>query len=217
MWFQWLVDWGAVLLVGLFSLGIIYSLASTATVFFIQPTPPLVEAPVFTAPPEQSSGSIPGEVNLIVTKNLFGVAQSPAQEPETVVVAEETSLPLELRGVSVASEAQLSSAIIARRGEAAQLYGLNDEIAANLRLHAVHDKHVVLARGSSREKLSFPRHSEALTRYAPPADYVEQGDFEDIFAGDNGAITEADEAALQDELQALYRQKLAAAAEAADR
>lgn len=87
--------------------------------------------------------------------NLFGVvAEAPAAAP-VVVDAPETRLNLELQGIFTSDDADLSTAIVAQKGKAGELFGIGDRLPGNAILEAVHEDHILIKRGGRVEKLTF--------------------------------------------------------------
>lgn len=85
--------------------------------------------------------------------NLFGKAEE-AAAPK-VIDAPETNLNLELQGVFTADDADDSTAIVAERGKAGELYNIGDRLPGNAILNAVFDDHILIKRGARIEKLMF--------------------------------------------------------------
>lgn len=134
-------------------MGIAYSLATSALYFLSAPqaeqTIDQPQAPAATAKRTQ-------RIEEIVTRNLFGVAESGPSTEQAVQRAVETRLPLELHGVFVADNADASAAIVAQKGKPGLLYSVGDTLPGNARLIEVHTDHIVLRRGGARETLTFP-------------------------------------------------------------
>ena len=139
-------------------MGIAYTLATTALYFLAAPqsaTP--VNAPTATSATTRKAP----DIEAIVSRNLFGVADSAAVAQPTTVQAVETRLPLELHGVFVADEPEASAAIVAQKGKPGVLYTVGDDMPGNASLVEVHTDHIVLRRGGARERLTFPQAKDA--------------------------------------------------------
>jgi len=133
---------------------IAYTLA-TSVLYFVSPpqSEPVTQSP--TAAPD----SRPHATNLndILARNLFGVADASGKPAESVVaVATATRLPLELNGVFVAETAADSAAIVAQKGRPGVLYTVGQMLPGNAELVEVHADHIVLLRAGIREMLTFP-------------------------------------------------------------
>lgn len=135
-------------------MGIAYTLATTALYFLAAPQS---DTPV-TTPTETpaSSRAAAPDIETIVARNLFGVAQEGAAAQPTTARAVETRLPLELHGVFVADDPEASAAIVAQKGKPGVLYSVGDSMPGNASLVEVHTDHIVLRRGGARERLTFP-------------------------------------------------------------
>lgn len=89
----------------------------------------------------------------LASLNLFGTVQ---QQAETQVVdAPETRLNLELQGVFTAAERENSTAIVAERNKAGELYHIGDRLPGNATLTEVFDSYILIKRGNRVEKLMF--------------------------------------------------------------
>ena len=85
--------------------------------------------------------------------NLFGRVQETAT-PQ-VVDAPETKLNLELQGVFASENEKASTAIVAEKNKAGELFRIGDKLPGNAVLSAVYDDHILIRRGSRTEKLMF--------------------------------------------------------------
>ena len=145
-------------------LGMAYTLAST--VLFLAAPPEVASVAPRQAAAQAAGRARPGvDLDSIVNANLFGVAQTSDAQAAAAAASEatvETRLPLTLHGVFVAQEAAESTAIVARKGRSEQVYRIGDQVPGNATLEAVHLDHVVLRRGSVRERLAFPKSEERL-------------------------------------------------------
>ena len=144
-------------------LGIAYTVATTV-LFFVSGSD---EAQAGTTATEADRGTPQPPVNLqaIVNRHLFGVADAPAEEAVDDSPAVETRLPLELQAVFVATaeeEDDASTAIIAQRGKGGLLYRISDVVPGNAKLVEVLQDHVILSRAGARERLNFPRTKAAF-------------------------------------------------------
>ena len=139
-------------------LGIAYTLASLVT-FFVQA--PLADSPNPAGQPAPKASnarqsSATADLEAILQANLFGKAPTEAEQAASKPTVE-TRLPLNLLGVFVAEEAEVSAAIIAEKGKAGRLYEVGAKVPGNATLSAVQADHVVLLRAGSRETLKFPK------------------------------------------------------------
>lgn len=138
-------------------IGMAYTLATTA-LFMLSSgeSAPAASGPSPAADAEAAVGPNP-DLNAILNANLFGKAgEKPAVEevPEEPTV--ETRLPLVLHGVFVAKNPTNSTAIVAQKGRAGEIYGIGERMPGNATLEAVHRSHIVLKRAGTRETLRFP-------------------------------------------------------------
>ena len=133
---------------------IAYTLA-TSVLYFISPpqSEPVMQGQAVTAQARPRTTNI----NDIVSRNLFGVADANAKPVEAATTAAvETRLPLELHGVFVAEVAEDSAAIVAQKGKPGVLYNIGEQLPGNAELVEVHSDHIVLRRAGVRETLTFP-------------------------------------------------------------
>lgn len=144
--------------------GIAYTIAQSV-VFFIGQTdtePANIDssAAAKPAPP-------PVNIQAVMDRHLFGQADAqPAADPAAPSV--ETRLPLELQAVFVATEDVADSkAIIAEKGQMGHLYRVGTDLPGGVQLVEVQGNFVILSRGGSRERLTFPH---LTTNLAAPAD-----------------------------------------------
>lgn len=171
--------------------GVAYTVAM-AVLYFLSPP---ATTPVASAGRQTMSQNRPGgDLNAVLTANLFGATDEVAQQP-TDEPAVATRLPLDLLGVFVADDPDRSMAIISQRGREGIRYHIGDTVPGNATLIEVHAHHVVLRRAGSRESLHFPEPGEGLASavapYAPGSDdsFPEEldqyasGEFETPFDG----------------------------------
>ncbi|MDE0064723.1 MAG: PDZ domain-containing protein [Gammaproteobacteria bacterium] len=159
-------------------LGMAYTLATT--VLFV--TAPQEAASV---PPESTAAAVsrdagPGaDLDSIIAANLFGVAGAAPSEAAAAAAAREslaeTRLPLVLHGVFVAETPEESTAILARKGRSEELYHIGDRVPGNATLDTVYLDHVLLRRGRSLERLTFPKTAEGLAIPSPRAETAPSG------------------------------------------
>ena len=159
-------------------LGMAYTLATT--VLFV--TAPQEAASV---PPESPAAAVsrdagPGaDLDSIIAANLFGVAGAAPSEAAAAAAAREslaeTRLPLVLHGVFVAETPEESTAILARKGRSEELYHIGDRVPGNATLDTVYLDHVLLRRGRSLERLTFPKTAEGLAIPSPRAETAPSG------------------------------------------
>jgi general secretion pathway protein C len=85
--------------------------------------------------------------------NLFGrIEETVAPQ---VVDAPETKLNLELQGVFISENEKASTAIVAEKNKAGELFRIGDRLPGNAILSAVFDDHILIRRGTRTEKLMF--------------------------------------------------------------
>ena len=159
-------------------LGMAYTLATTVL---------FVAAPQQAASvqPQQPAAALPGDPRAgadlegIVAANLFG---APAAKPSEAAAAAnaseslaETRLPLILHGVFVAEAPADSTAILARKGRSEALYRIGERVPGNAILDSVHLDHVLLRRGRSLERLTFPSSDDTIATPAPRAERARAG------------------------------------------
>ena len=153
-------------------LGMAYTLATTV-LFFAAPqeaasVPP--ESPAATVSRNAGPGA---DLDGIISANLFGVAGAAPSEAAAAAAAREslaeTRLPLVLHGVFVAESAEESTAILARKGRSEELYHIGDRVPGNATLDSVYLDHVLLRRGRSLERLTFPKSDESIAVPSPEA------------------------------------------------
>lgn len=139
-------------------IGMAYSLATTA-LFVLSPgedAPAASAGPSPVADAEAAVGPNP-DLNAILNANLFGEAGEKAVVEEVPTEPTvETRLPLVLHGVFVAKDPADSTAIVAQKGSAGEIYGIGERMPGNATLEAVHRSHIVLKRAGTRETLRFP-------------------------------------------------------------
>lgn len=85
---------------------------------------------------------------------LFGKLEEAGVVPQAID-APETKLNLELQGIFIAEEAELSTAIVAEKNKTGELFSIGDRLPGNAKLAAVFEDHVLIKRGSRMEKLLF--------------------------------------------------------------
>lgn len=108
---------------------------------------------------QRGAGPSPGPVDIdrIVARNLFGVADAAAPAPaQQTAMAVATRLPLELQGVFVADVPEDSAAIVAQKGRPGMLYVVGQKMPGNAELVEVKPDHIVLRRAGVLETLKFP-------------------------------------------------------------
>lgn len=136
------------------------SLSAANTVVFVMEHRNDGTATVAQRPAQKISS---GESYKISHLELFGTTA--AVEEPAVVDAPETKLNLELQGVFIADDSNLSTAIIGERAKAGELYAIGERLPGNATLSAVLVDHVLIKRGSRTEKLMF---SDSKFRVATP-------------------------------------------------
>ncbi|MEZ5597290.1 MAG: type II secretion system protein N [Pseudomonadales bacterium] len=162
-------------------LGIAYTVAQSAWLFMAgteaMSTAPLTPPSDGTANPRTRPAL---NVDAVLERHLFGIADAAPQASAQPVAATETRLPLELQAVFVATDdAKGSRAIVAQKNNSGRLYRIGDDLPGGVRLDAVYGDHVVLSRGATRERLTFPRLKASLALpmddLPQPVDYQDAG------------------------------------------
>ena len=85
---------------------------------------------------------------------LFGRLEVSDTLPQAID-APETKLNLELRGIFIAQNVNLSTAIVAQKNKTGELFAIGDKLPGNATLAAVFEDHVLIRRGTRVEKLLF--------------------------------------------------------------
>ncbi len=102
--------------------------------------------------------------NKITSKNSFGTAQyhlfgvageEPVAEVTENIHAPDTSLRLELLGITKSSRTGASTAIIAPKGKEGDFYRIGDVVQSNTKLAAVYENRVILDTNGKLETLKF--------------------------------------------------------------
>lgn len=127
--------------------------------------------------------------NKITNKNNFGTAQYhlfgvAGEEPVTEVTenihAPDTSLRLELLGITKSSRTGASTAIIAPKGKAGDFYRIGDVVQSNTKLAAVYENRVILDTNGKLETLKFDEEQRqgisALAVQTPVEEKTKSGD-----------------------------------------
>ncbi|MEQ8483394.1 MAG: type II secretion system protein N [Pseudomonadales bacterium] len=147
--------------------GIAYTLATTALYFL---SPPMAATPsAAQTPAARPGGRAATDVTAILNRQLFGAADATAMGQAQNTPTVTTQLPLELLGVFVADDADASAAIVSQRGRQGLLYAVGESVPGNATLVEVHNDHVVLRRGGTREALYFPAPGSSLAARTPSA------------------------------------------------
>lgn len=124
------------------------------------------------------------DTELVINANLFGEIEAEYVALESV--AEETQLPLVLKGVFAGSEPSSNAALIETEDGKTRLYKIDREIIDGAVLRAVYNEKVVISYRGRNESLAFPvvsmagidesaprvvaRSSDANSRRPPPSD-----------------------------------------------
>jgi general secretion pathway protein C len=133
-------------------LGLAYTLANTAAVFFTTPQ----ATPLVTAQTTESRQARPtANANWILTKHLFGEAGAQPENRNDGKPPVHTRLPLELKAVWLANESDASKAIVAQKGKPAQRYGIGDTLPGNATLVEVLADRITFRRAGVLETLIF--------------------------------------------------------------
>ena len=140
---------------------IAYTLATTVLYLVSAPQSDVRSGSDAKAPIGQAGRAVtaqgPVDIDRIVGRNLFGVADASAPVPaQQTAMAVATRLPLELQGVFVADVSEDSAAIVAQKGRPGMLYVVGQKMPGNAELVEVHADHIVLRRAGVLETLKFP-------------------------------------------------------------
>lgn len=120
------------------------------------PAPPEAERKLAAPPAPVMNKPQPRLADSINAASLWG--QPPVTDAEH---AQDTRLPLALRGVLAGS----GLALISASGQAEKVYRVGDDLPGGARLRAVHEDHVLLERAGVLERLALPK--EGLQSAAP--------------------------------------------------
>jgi general secretion pathway protein C len=134
----------------------------------------LVNTPL--AAPAESSPPPRRAVASASLAELFGNSTLAAQ------AAQPTELQLILRASFVDQLAEHSAALIATPGDKARRVAVGEEISPGVRLHAVHQDHVLLLRNGRQESLHFPRAQRPASLVVVPPDSQTQNHATTAFA-----------------------------------
>lgn len=94
--------------------------------------------------------------------HLFGIAgDEPVAEVTESIHAPDTSLRLELLGVTKSSRKEASTAIIAPKGQTGDFYRIGDVVQSNTKLAAVYEDRVILDTNGKLETLKFGEEERA--------------------------------------------------------
>ena len=159
-------------------LGMAYTLATT--VLFIAAPQEAASVQPETPLATVSRNAGPGaDLDSILAANLFGVAGAAPSEAAAAAAAREalaeTRLPLVLHGVFVAETPADSTAILARKGRSEELYHIGDRVPGNATLDSVYLDHILLRRGRSLERLTFPKSDERFAIPSPEPESARSG------------------------------------------
>mgnify|MGYP006154470521 FL=1 len=96
--------------------------------------------------------------NVDITKlNIFGRAE--VISAPTTADTPQTKLNLELYGVFTSDDPSNSTAVVAQKNKAGELFSIGDRLPGNATLDSVHDDHILIKRGGRLEKLMFSEQS----------------------------------------------------------
>lgn len=143
----------------------------------------LAPEPLLLAAASKESG------NKVTSKNSFGTAQyhlfgiageEPVAEVSEDIHAPDTSLRLELLGITKSSRTGASTAIIAPKGKEGDFYRIGDVVQSNTKLAAVYEDRVILDTNGKLETLKFDEELRegisTRTVQAPVEAQVKSGD-----------------------------------------
>lgn len=143
-------------------LGIAYTVAQAAW-FFVSGPAPLPAGAALPQPDASGAANSDGSgpeprIEQLSALHLFGQpAQDETPRRADTEALRETRLSLELIGVFVADDAAASTALIARKGKPAEIFGIGDRLPGNAKLTTVYRDRVVITRGESRELIVFDK------------------------------------------------------------
>ena len=138
-------------------LGIVATVLNTARSMLYLPDAPITNATRGGTSTPTASSTKAVDINALVNLHLFGKpARQQGTVPQSVVNAQATRLPLELKAVFAASENTLSAAIIGQKGQRARLYTVGESVPGNAVLAEVYSQQVLLRRAGKLESLAFP-------------------------------------------------------------
>jgi len=203
--FETIVNKGAEPVKWLLIIGIAYTLATLAWSFFDTPISPVTVAdPTSSA---NASSRPAANVNWILGKHLFGEAGAAPAVSSRDEPVQQTRLPLELQGVFMADENQVSAAIIAQRGKPGKRYVVGDTLPGNAKLDEVFTNRVILVREGVRETLPFPKSKTEFVVEDFPDDSGSAADSETAGQADDNDDVQS--ASAPEEIVSEYRERLA--------
>ena len=138
---------------------VLLSLSIASTVSFVLEA---MTPPAFNVSPVTESRTSTFDGPKVSGLDLFGKYDENANLSQ-VVNAPETKLNLELQGVFIAEDENLSTAIVAQKSKQGELFRIGDRLPGNVTLAAVNADHVLIKRGTVLEKLAF---SDSPLRFA---------------------------------------------------
>lgn len=97
------------------------------------------------------------DIQRIASAHLFGKIVDETK-PQKLQYVPETALALVLSGVAVVPTSRLSQAIIAVQGDPPQPYSVGDSISGNAIVHGIHQRYIVIRRGTQYETLWLERY-----------------------------------------------------------
>ncbi|MEQ8857298.1 MAG: type II secretion system protein N [Pseudomonadales bacterium] len=149
--------------------GILYTVADSTRYFFFEDTSAGEVAGSSMAP---AVGEVPlrrASVDLIRSRNLFGVHDETSGLVTSVPASPQaTDLALVLQGVFVADRSAASVAIVALPNRRGERFSIGERLPGNAELVAVQSDHVVISNAGVREILRFPTTSSAASRTSSP-------------------------------------------------
>jgi len=131
----------------------------------------------------QANDNGAGAVDVIIERNLFGVAEADDAPPdEAIIDAPETRLNLTLKGIYAAGHQQSSRAIIAEGNRDEEIYAVGDRIPGNATIENIYADRVIIRRGGNLEALRLPRADEINGSPRQPVARQHTGDGPDLVA-----------------------------------
>ncbi len=206
--FETIVNKGAEPVKWLLIIGIAYTLATLAWSFFDTPVSPVT---ISDSNSGNSASTRPAvNVNWILGKHLFGEAGAAPVVSSRDEPVQQTRLPLELQGVFMADENQVSAAIVAQRGKPGKRYVVGDTLPGNAKLDEVFTDRIILVRSGVRETLPFPKSkTEFVAEDYPDDSSSDAADNETTGQAGTSNTGVVQSEAAPEEIVSQYRERLA--------
>lgn len=104
----------------------------------------------------------------IISRSLFGKANSVAAKTDDPVEAPETKLNLKLRGVYAVEDPKKGYAIISNGSRPEEMVVVGGKLPGNIKLDSVYPDRVIISRSGKLETLKLPATKSTGVRYTPP-------------------------------------------------